>query len=440
MEVGKGEMMTYEEARRFLENCNQYAGELTLEPLREMLRRLGNPQDKLSFVHIAGTNGKGSVLAYVSTALLKAKYRVGRYVSPTIFEYRERIQVNGESISCKDLARLTEKVEHVGAQMLAEGLWHPTMFEAETAVAFLYFLEQGCELVVLEAGMGGKTDATNVIKNTLVAVLTSISMDHIGFLGDTLFEIAQNKAEIIKPGCTVVSAKQMEEAKRAVMQKSREVNCPVVIADADAAVHRIRGLFSQAFDYKERKKVEIALSGEYQFANAVVALEVLDALRKKGYRIPEEAVRSGLKETVWKGRFTVVAKEPYVIVDGAHNRDAAKKLRETIEQHLSDKRLIYIMGVLADKEYERVIEETAPYAAEIVTVMTPDNERALPAEELAKAVAKYHSHVQAAESIADAIERAYALAGKEDVILAFGSLSYLGELMRQVERRRASDD
>jgi len=431
--------MTYEEARRFLENCNQYAGELTLEPLREMLRRLGNPQDKLSFVHIAGTNGKGSILAYVSTILFKAKYRVGRYVSPTIFGYRERIQVNGVSISREDLTRLTEKVERVGAQMLSEGLRHPTMFEAETAVAFLYFLEQGCEIVVLEAGMGGRTDATNVIQNTLVAVLASISMDHMGFLGDTLFEIAENKAEIIKPGCMVVSVKQMEEAERAVMERSKKVGCSVVVADADAAVHRKRGLFQQTFDYKEQESVEIALSGEYQFINAVAALEVVEALRKKGYQIPEEAVRSGLKETVWKGRFTVVAREPYVIVDGAHNRDAAKRLRETIEQYLSDKRLIYIMGVLADKEYERVIEETVSFASEIVTVMTPDNERALPAEKLAEAVAKYHVPVQAAESIADAVERAYALARKEDVILAFGSLSYLGELIRQVERRTSDD-
>lgn len=432
-------MMTYEEARRFLENCNQYAGELTLEPLREMLRRLGNPQDKLSFVHIAGTNGKGSILAYVSTILFKAKYRVGRYVSPTIFGYRERIQVNGVSISREDLTRLTEKVECVGAQMLSEGLRHPTMFEAETAVAFLYFLEQGCEIVVLEAGMGGRTDATNVIQNTLVAVLASISMDHMGFLGDTLFEIAENKAEIIKPGCMVVSVKQMEEAERAVMERSKKVGCSVVVADADAAVHRKRGLFQQTFDYKEQESVEIALSGEYQFINAVAALEVVEALRKKGYQIPEEAVRSGLKETVWKGRFTVVAREPYVIVDGAHNRDAAKRLRETIEQYLSDKRLIYIMGVLADKEYERVIEETVSFASEIVTVMTPDNERALPAEKLAEAVAKYYVPVQAAESIADAVERAYALARKEDVILAFGSLSYLGELIRQVERRTSDD-
>ena len=192
--------MTYEEAKQFLEDCNQYAGEYTLEPLKEMLKRLENPQDKLSFVHIAGTNGKGSVLAWVSTVLKEAGYRVGRYISPTIFSYRERIQVNGQFISREALVRLTERIRAAGEQMLWEGLLHPTMFEAETALAFLYFAEQGCDLVVLECGMGGRLDATNVIQNTLAAVLASVSMDHIGILGDTLSEIAENKAGIIKPG------------------------------------------------------------------------------------------------------------------------------------------------------------------------------------------------------------------------------------------------
>lgn len=427
--------MTYEEARNYLESCNQYAGELTLEPLREMLRRLSNPQDRLRFVHIAGTNGKGSVLAYVSTVLQKAGYRVGRYVSPTIFSYRERIQVDGESISREDLVRLTEKVQQVGKEMLSEGFSHPTMFEAETAVAFLYFVQQGCDLVVLEAGMGGRTDATNVIKNTLVAVLVSISMDHMGFLGNTLAEIAEHKAGIIKPGCIVVTAKQELEAQQAVLASAKACGCRVVIADECQVVNRERGLLEQKFDYKERSQVEISLSGEYQFSNAAVALEVFDALREKGYQISEDAIRQGLKHTLWKGRFTLLCKEPYVIVDGAHNRDAAKRLKETVEQYLSGRRLIYIMGVLADKEYEAVIAQTASYASEIITVMTPDNERALPAEALKEAVAKYNPHVQAAGSIADAVQRAYALAGKEDVILAFGSLSYLGELMRQILRR-----
>lgn len=427
--------MTYEEAKKYLEGCNRYAGELTLEPLREMLKHLGDPQDGLRFVHIAGTNGKGSVLAYISTVLKEAGYRVGRYISPTIFSYRERIQVDEAYISREDLVRLTKRIRAAGDAMLAEGLRHPTMFEAETALAFLYFAEQKCDLVVLECGMGGRTDATNVIRNTEAAVLASISRDHMGFLGDTLSEIAGNKAGIIKPGCTAVTTKQKPEAECMIREQAEACGCPVVTADPEQATDRKRGLFLQSFDYKSRKRMEIALSGEHQFENAALALEVIDVLKKKGYQITEEAVRAGFRKTTWVGRFSVVAQEPCFIVDGAHNRDAAEKLAGTIENYLRGKRLVYIMGVLADKEYDAVIEKTAGYASEIITVMTPDNVRALPAEELAKAVAVHNPHVQAAESIGAAVERAYGLAGKDDVILAFGSLSWLGELVRTVQRR-----
>lgn len=427
--------MTYEEAKNYLEDCNQYAGEFTLEPLKEMLRRLGDPQDRLRFVHIAGTNGKGSVLAYVSTVLKEAGYRVGRYISPTIFSYRERIQVNEQYISREDLTRLAGRVRAAGDQMLAEGLRHPTMFEAETALAFLYFAEQACDLVVLECGMGGRMDATNVICHTVAAALVSISMDHMGFLGNTLSEIAGNKAGIIKPGCTAVTVKQQPEAERIIKAQAKACGCPVVTADPERVENRERGLFRQTFDYRDRKHMEISLSGEHQFENAALALEVIDVLREKGYEIPEEAVRDGFRKTVWTGRFSVAAQEPYFIVDGAHNRGAAEKLATSIERYLPGKRLIYIMGVLADKEYDAVIEKTAGYASEIITVMTPDNVRALPAEELAKAVAAWNPHVQAARSLKDAVDRAYELAGKEDVILAFGSLSYLGELIRIVRSR-----
>ena len=431
--------MTYEEAKNYLEDCNQYAGEFTLEPLKEMLRRLGDPQDRLQFVHIAGTNGKGSVLAYVSTVLKEAGYRVGRYISPTIFSYRERIQVNEQYISREDLVRLTGRVRETGDRMLAEGLHHPTMFEAETALAFLYFAEQACDLVVLECGMGGRMDATNVIRRTAAAVLASISMDHMGYLGDTLSEIAGNKAGIIKPGCTAVTAKQEPEAERVIRAQADACGCPVVTSSPERVENRKRGLFRQAFDYKERKQMEITLSGEHQFENAALALDVIDVLREKGYEIPEEAVRDGFRKTAWTGRFSVVAQEPYFIVDGAHNRDAAEKLAASIRNYLQGKRLVYIMGVLADKEYDAVIEKTVGYASEIITVMTPDNVRALPAEELAEAVAAHNPRVQAARSIEDAVDRAYELAGNDDVILAFGSLSYLGALIRAVQNKTAGE-
>lgn len=428
--------MTYEEAKCFLESCNQYAGEFTLEPLRALLKRLGDPQDQLSFVHIAGTNGKGSTLAFVSTILKEAGYRVGRYISPTIFSYRERIQVNEVYIPREDLVRLTERIRCAGEELLKEGLGHPTMFEAETALAFLWFAEQRCDLVVLETGMGGLMDATNVIRTTKAAVLASISMDHMGFLGNTLGEIARNKAGIIKPGCAVVTAKQEPEAEKEVLRQAEAFGCPVTVADPAFLENRQRGLYTQTFDYKERKQVKIRLSGEYQFANGALALETVDALRRQGYEIPEEAVRRGMERAVWLGRFSVAAEDPCFLVDGAHNRDAAEKLAESIRHYLTGKRLIFIIGVLADKEYEEVVKKTVPFASEVITVETPDNIRALPAEKLAETVKKYNAHVQVSESLEQAVDKAYELAGKEDVILAFGSLSYLGALMRAVDKRR----
>ena len=399
--------MTYEEAKTFLAGCNQYAGTITLKPLERMLELLGNPQDQLEFIHIAGTNGKGSTLAYTSTALKAAGYRVGRYISPSIFSYRERIQVNEEYISREGLVRLTERIKKAGGQMLKEGSGHPTMFEAETALAFLWFVEQKCDIVVLEVGMGGLTDATNVIKNTIVAGLASISMDHIGVLGNTLGEIAVQKAGIIKPGCTVVGAAQQPEAKEAILAQAGRCGCKVHFVEPGKIVKKERGLLRQVFDYKERRNVEISLSGEYQFDNAALALEILDACRAKGFSIPEQAIRDGLRSAVWPGRFSVIA-------------------------DLKGKRLIYIMGVLADKEYEEVARQTAPLAAGIITVMTPDNPRALSAEALAGTVKKYNPHVRPAASIAEAVREARAMAGPEDAVLAFGSLSYLGELAWEV--------
>lgn len=432
--------MTYEEAKTYLADCNQYSGEFSVEPIRNLLSLLGNPQDQLTFVHIAGTNGKGSVLAYVSTVLKESGYKVGRYISPTIFSYRERIQVNESYISREDLIRLTEKVKAAGDQLLAEGRQHPTMFEMETAIAFLYFAEQNCDLVVLEVGMGGRLDATNVIRNTKVAVLASISMDHMGFLGNTLGEIAEHKAGIIKSGCTVVSASQQPEAAVSVRKKAEQEGCELICVEPEKIKIEKRGLEGQIFSYKEHAQVEIALAGEYQFLNGALALEVLDELKRKGYEISEEALKAGMKKTVWLGRFSAIARDPLFIVDGAHNRDAARVFRDSVERDLPGKRLIFIMGVLADKEYEEVVRQTVSLAAEVITVMTPDNPRALPAEELANTVKKYNSHVQAAESLAAAVDLAYEKAEKEDAIVAFGSLSYLGEMTRLVWKKTGREE
>lgn len=427
--------MKYQEALDYIDSLKKHGIVPGLDTIRELCRRLGNPQDELRFVHIAGTNGKGSVLAYVSTVLKCAGYRVGRYISPTIRDYRERIQINGRMITQKALCGLMEELKQACDDMAAEGFSHPTPFEVETALGFLYFNREKCDLVVLETGMGGRLDATNVIQNTLVAVLASISMDHMQYLGKTLQEIAEEKAGIIKPGCRVVTAWQEQEVMEVIQNRANQLQAMFLAADATAAKRVRYGLERQRFDYGGMKDLEIYLAGRYQIDNAVLALQACEALSGCGYDIPENALRQGLLETRWPGRFTVLGRKPLFVADGAHNEDAAKKLAQSIEFYFTNKRIIYIMGILKDKEYEKIIDLTAHYADQILTVTPPDNPRALSGYELAQEVAKVHPRVTAVDSLEEAVEISHLLAGKEDVVLAFGSLSYMGKLMEIMEER-----
>lgn len=424
--------MTYEEARAFIDDTARYGAVLGLDSVTELMRRLGNPQDELKFVHIAGTNGKGSTLAYISTILKEAGYRVGRYISPTIFDYRERIQVNEEYITRGGVARLAGQVREACEQMVQDGFSHPTTFEVETAMAFLWFREMNCDIVVLECGMGGLTDATNVVKTTLVSVFAEVGLDHMGFLGDTIEEIARVKAGIIKPGVKVVSAAQRPEARKVLLETCQEMKADFREVSREEIRDIRYGFEEQSFTYKGMKGLKPGLLGSWQIDNGALAVEAVLALGECGFPVTEEQMRKGLARTVWPGRFTVVDRHPLFVVDGAHNRDAADRLKETLDLYFPHKRKIFIAGVLADKEYDYVMGRLAPLADRVITVMTPDNPRALPAESLAEDVKKYNDRVEAAGSLGDAVRRARAYAGEEDLILAFGSLSYLGELIRQV--------
>lgn len=421
--------MKYQEALDFIEKITGLGIVPGLDSIKELCRELGNPQETLKFVHIAGTNGKGSTLAFISTILQAAGYRVGRYVSPTIFEYRERIQVDGKMISKVALGELMEQVKAACERMVVRGLSQPTPFEVETALAFLYFQKKKCDIVVLETGMGGLYDATNLITTTQVAVITSVGMDHMQFLGDTVEKIAGQKAGIIKNECYVICMKQDEAVMQVVDQATNEKQAMLVVADAEEAAKVRYGVEKQQFDYAGMKNLTIALAGKHQIANAVVAIEAVRALGQKGFAVSEQAIREGLLATRWPGRFTVVSKKPLFIVDGAHNEDAAQKLADSIEFYFTNRRIIYIMGILKDKEYDKVISLTHKYADQIITVTPPNNPRAMHAYDLAKEIAKVHTAVTAVDSLEEAVEMSSLLAGKDDVIIAFGSLSYLGRLM-----------
>ena len=429
--------MNYREAMAYVEELKQYGTVMGLETMRELCARLDNPQDQLKFVHIAGTNGKGSVLAYVSTVLHTAGYRVGRYISPAVKDYRERFQIDGRMITQLALCSSLERVRKAADTMAEEGLPHPTVFEVETAVAFLYFLDKQCDIVVMETGLGGAQDATNVINTTLVAAFSSISMDHVDILGDSLAKIAAVKAGIIKNGCYVISAKQTPEVMKVLRQAALLHKAKLFTADAARTKNVRYGMTKQHFTYGKYKDMGIAMLGQFQIENAVVALEVITALGRLGYPVEEDKLRQGFAEARWPGRFDIIGKKPLFIADGAHNDDASRKLAQSIRFYFTNKRIIFIMGMLRDKEYEKVIRNTYDLAQQIITVTPPVQDRALHAYDLAQAVWQYHDNVTMADSVQEAVEIAYLLAGqdKDSIIIAFGSLSYLGELMDVVEHR-----
>lgn len=425
--------MNYRQAMEYTESLSAYGIIPGVCSIKELCRRLGNPQDELKFVHIAGTNGKGSVLAYISTVLKCAGFRVGRYFSPVIFEYREKIQVNEKMISKAALCEGLELLRSICEEMTREGFSQPTLFEVETALAFWYFRKKNCDIVVLETGMGGLEDATNLITTTITSVIASIGMDHMKFLGNTLDKIAAQKAGIIKAGCQVVTMNQQAAVMEVIEKTAQEKHCALRVADSRNASHIRYGIEKQKFDYDGMKNLEITLAGQFQIDNAVLAVEAVRSLAENGFVVKEEALRKGLRETTWRGRFSVVRKKPFFVVDGAHNEDAAQKLAKSIEFYFTNKRIIYIMGVLKDKQYEKMIDLTHEYADQIIAVTPPDTNRALPAYELAKEISKVHPGVTAVDSLEEAVEMSMLLAGSEDVILAFGSLSYLGKLIDIVE-------
>ena len=335
------------------------------------------------------------------------------------------------------------------ARLKAAGENLPTVFETETAIAFLYFRKMNCDFVVLETGLGGELDATNIVKNTVCAVFATISRDHLGVIGNTLEEIAQTKVGIIKNGCAVVSAQQKETVSEILKKRAEASDCSYREADLSRFLVEKEDYHGIRFSYKEYKNLRGSLAGECQIANLATALEVIRTLNALGISVPETAVRKGLEETRWPGRFTFLMEHPVFLVDGAHNEDAAQKLRMSMERYFPGRRLILILGVFKDKEYEKIASILCPLAQQVYTVDLPNVERTLPAEKLAECAKKYCRQTAAAGRIEDAVEKAMKAAERagqrtadseasaadgEPVILACGSLSYLGDVIRLVEK------
>lgn len=455
-------MMTIAEAIDYINAHTWSQWKLGLSRTEELLRLLGNPQKSLRFVHVAGSNGKGSTCAMVERILREAGYRTGFYPSPYIEDFRERIQVCGEYITEEALCRITERVRDAADSMED----HPSQFEIITAIGLVYFEEKKCDLVVLEVGLGGIFDSTNVIDAPEVAVITNIGLEHTEYLGNTLSEIARNKCGIIKSGADVVYYENVPEVMDVVRHVCAEKGCPLHIAHYGRIRPVEKSLEGQTFYYLaeeggkpsplfcEEEPLRLALLGEYQLHNAVTALTVVEALLGRGWDIPQKAVCEGLAGVQWPARFEVLSRRPLFILDGGHNPQCAEALAESLGEYLPDSRIcradgkdtvekkaVFLMGMLADKDYHAVIDIISPFAAGFVC-LTPDSPRALPAEKLAAELEERGFSARPCGTAAEGIETALCLAeksfseeshagqdaGRALPVVAFGSLYMAGHV------------
>lgn len=388
---------------------------------QELLEEMGNPEKKLKFVHIAGTNGKGSTAAMTASILSKAGYRTGLYTSPYIYRFHERIQVDGVEISDEDLTEITEYVKPLADSMAQS----PTEFELVCCIAFEYFYRKKCDIVVLEVGMGGAWDATNVIEVPEVAVITNIGLDHTEYLGDTVEKIAETKSGIFKPHGHGVVYRSTPSVEAVYERVCAERDVSLRKADFDGLVLKAHTLEGQVFDCGSRKNLVLPLLGDHQLHNASVVLSIADTLIGEGWKISEQNIYDGIRDVRWPGRFDIVCRKPLFIIDGGHNPQCIEALVKNIQDYLAGKKVVALTGVLADKDYADMYKPVMPLVDRFVCI-TPPNPRKLEAEQLARYLRQAGAQAQASESILDGVKKAMDLAGEDGVVLCFGSLYSIG--------------
>lgn len=426
--------MTYHEAESFIKKSYDQVIRLGLSRMEVLLEKLGNPHNYLKFIHVAGTNGKGSVCAMTAQILQCAGFQTGLFTSPVIADYREQFQINGKMISEDDFARLAETVKQACDQMDDP----PSEFEKAVALAFLYFHERQCDLVVLEVGLGGADDATNVIGTPEVAAIVNIDYDHMGFLGDTLTQIAEKKAGIIKEAGTVVTAEQTDEVMAVLQERCAAKKARLIRTSAKQINVREKSLDGQCLDYvnkscedvKQLQEITLSLLGNHQCGNAAVVLQIIACLKEKGYPISEDAIREGMGSIRWPGRFEVVSKDPVVIIDGAHNPDGIHALSHNLKEYCPDNEFVFITGILKDKDYQEMLKQMLPFADSFVTI-TPDNPRAMSAEECAEAIRAcgFDREVVTSTDTRQAVGLALQMAKDKGMgVCAFGSLYSVGAI------------
>ena len=417
------------EALDFISVTAWKGSSLGLSRITELLQLMGNPHKKLKFVHIAGTNGKGSTAAMLASVLSEAGYKTGLHTSPYIHSFGEYMQINGISISDSQVIDLANELREYLSKM--QDL--PTQFEIIIALAFLHFYRQQCDIVVLEVGMGGRLDATNVIDTPEVAVITSIGLDHMEELGDTYDKIASEKAGIIKYGGVAVCHPQMPSVEQVIRSKCDGQCTQVCFIDSDDIKLNSFNLEGQFFSYKDAEEILIPLLGQHQLYNAAVAMETVYALRRKKWHISDDALKNGLKKTKWPGRFEILMKSPIFILDGAHNPQSIQTILNNLILLFPNRKFIFLFGVLEDKDYKQMTEILLPHASLFLTI-APENPRALSSENLASHIKNYNVDAIACKTIEKGVEKALETADKDDIICALGSLYLVGSIRSRLLR------
>jgi dihydrofolate synthase / folylpolyglutamate synthase len=430
-----------------IEAYQRFGSRLGLDRMARLMAGLGDPQDKLKIIHVAGTNGKGSVCRYLYEVLLASGYSVGLYTSPFLEEFRERIELDHQMISNEDLGRMTDLVIGEAEKMVSEGLDSPTEFEIVTAIAFVYFAEKMPDFVILEVGLGGRGDSTNIIKTALVSIITSIGHDHMDRLGNTLTAIAAEKAGIIKAGVPVIVSVEDREAAKVVARAAYEKRSPVMDAGklkpTGVTVSLQGSCFELAINGVHYHDVEISMAGAHQVKNAVTALAAIELLRKSSIiKINQEGLCKGMKAAKMKGRFEILGSNPCFILDGAHNREGVEALIHAVDRHFYGKKILYVVGILADKEVDQMVHCMAAYASGSGRFIAtePNSPRKLSAASLCAAFRARGCDCLEAAKPADALALAIKLSPGFDAVLFTGSLYMIGEIRKVLHDNNQNKD
>ncbi|MBR5322085.1 MAG: bifunctional folylpolyglutamate synthase/dihydrofolate synthase [Clostridia bacterium] len=423
-------MMSYKEALEYIHSVCWKGSRPGLERTLKLLDMMGNPQNNLKYIHVAGTNGKGSVCSMLSTVLRKAGYKTGLYTSPFVRYFNERMMIDGQMISNEELSEITEYVKQFADKM--EDL--PTEFELITAIAFEYFSRNRCDIVVLEVGMGGRLDSTNIINTTVLSVITGIALDHTAFLGNTLSEIATEKAGIIKPDIPVVFGGKSIEAYEAISKVAKEKGS-ILHAATDAEFSNIEfSLRGCTLDTPEFKKLFVSLVGDYQPSNIATALKCLSVLKGNGMNICEEDIRNGMAEVYWPARFEIINEEPLMIYDGAHNPEGLRACVDSIKRFFGGKRVNIISGVMADKDVNSMLPVIAEVADEVFTVI-PDNPRSMDSKVYAEYFNNYGIKATAFKTIEEGVRAGLKSSAEKDcALISLGTLYMYGDIRDALER------